>query len=176
MVDSQPTHASRRILQPVRNGFIALTLLLALLLNLVPFGQFPGIPDWVALTLTFWCIHQPLRVGMSAAFLLGMAMDVADASVMGQHALSYVLLAYAAGSLSRRILWFPLSRQALHVLPLLLGAQLVMMVARMIGGGEFPGVLWFLSAFTATLLWHPATYVLLIPQFMPEEKDTERPI
>ena len=47
----QPTHSSRRILLPVRNWFIVLTLFLALVLNLVPFGRLPGIPDWVALVL-----------------------------------------------------------------------------------------------------------------------------
>lgn len=176
MSSSQPTHASRRILLPARTGFIVLTLLIALLLNMVPFGRLPGIPDWVALTLAFWCIHQPLRVGMASGFFLGLAMDVADASVMGQHALAYVLLAYAAAGLSRRILWFPLSQQALHVLPLLLGTQVVMTLARMLGGAEFPGILWFLASVTATLLWHPITYVLLAPQFMPVDKDSERPI
>lgn len=172
----QPTHSSRRILLPVKNWFIVLTLLLALLLNLVPFGRLPGIPDWVALVLCFWCIHQPLKVGMAAGFFLGLAMDVADASIMGQHALAYVLLAYLAAGLSRRVLWFPLSQQALHVLPMLLGTQLVMLVTRMVAGAEFPGVLWFLSSVTATLLWHPITYVLLTPQFQPEDKDVHRPI
>jgi rod shape-determining protein MreD len=103
-------------------------------------------------------------------------MDVADASIMGQHALAYVLLAFAAAGLSRRVLWFPLAQQAIHVFPLLLGMQLVMLVTRMIAGAEFPGVLWFLSSFTATLLWHPITYVLLTPQFQPEDKDVHRPI
>jgi rod shape-determining protein MreD len=172
----QPTHASRRILRPVRNWFIVLTLISALLLNLIPFGRLPGIPDWVALVLAFWCVHQPLKVGMAAAFVLGLVMDVADASVMGQHALAYVLLAFAAAGLSRRVLWFPLSQQALQLLPLFLGTQLVMMVTRMLGGAEFPGVLWFLSSFTAALLWHPVTYLLLIPQFRPEDKDVHRPI
>lgn len=172
----EPTHSSRRILRPVRNWFIVLTLFFSLLLNLVPFGRLPGVPDWVALVLTFWCVHQPLKVGMSAAFLLGLAMDVADASVMGQHALAYVLLAFVAAGLSRRVLWFPLAQQALHVLPMLLGMQLTMLAARLLGGAEFPGVLWFLSSLTAALLWHPVTYLLLIPQYSPEEKDVHRPI
>ena len=172
----EPTHSSRRILRPVRNWFIVLTLFFALLLNLIPFGRLPGIPDWVALVLAFWCIHQPLKVGMSAAFVLGLAMDVADASVMGQHALAYVLLAFVAAGLSRRVLWFPLAQQALHVLPMFLGMQLAMLIARLLGGAEFPGVLWFLSSFTAALLWHPVTYLLLIPQFSPEDKDVHRPI
>jgi len=172
----QPTHSSRRILLPVRNWFIVATLILALLLNLIPFGRLPGIPDWVALVLAFWCVHQPLKVGMAAGFVLGLAMDVADASVMGQHALAYVLLAFAAAGLSRRVLWFPLAQQALHVLPLFLGMQLTMMAARMLSGAEFPGILWFLSSITAALLWHPVTYLLLIPQFQSEDKDVHRPI
>lgn len=172
----QPTHSSRRILLPAKGWFIALTLILALFANLVPLGRLPGLPDWVALVLTFWCIHQPLKVGMGVAFLLGLIMDVSDASIMGQHALAYVLLAFAAGGLSRRILWFPLSLQALHVLPLLLGTQLVMLIARLVTGAEFPGLLYFLGSLVATALWHPMTYLLLLPQFQPVERDDNRPI
>jgi len=172
----QPTHSSNRILQPVRGWFIFLTLFVALSLNIIPFGRLSGLPDFVALTLAFWCIREPFKVGMGAAFLLGIAMDVTSASVMGQHSLAYVLLGFAASGLSRRILWFPLSQQALHVLPLLLGTQLVMFVVRMIGGAEFPGLLYFLSSFTACLLWYPLTYLLLLPQYQSMEKDVNRPI
>lgn len=172
----QPTHSSRRILLPARGWFIWLSLALALFLNLIPFGRLPGVPDWVALVLTFWCIHQPLRIGMGSAFLLGVLMDIVDGSVMGQHALAYVPLAFAAGGLSRRILWFPLGQQALHVLPMLFVAQLVMVVARLMGGAEFPGLLYFLSSFVAAALWHPLTYLLLLPQYRPVERDENRPI
>lgn len=172
----QPTNSSRRILLPAKAWFVALTMGLALFLNLIPFGRLPGLPDWTALVLVFWCIHQPQLVGMGVAFLLGLLLDVADASVMGQHALAYVLLAFAAGGLSRRILWFPLLQQALQVLPLLLAAQVVMTVTRMIGGAEFPGLLWYLGSFTAAVCWYPATYLLLLPQFRPVDRDETRPI
>jgi rod shape-determining protein MreD len=172
----QPTHSSRRILLPARGWFIWLSLCFALFLNLIPFGSFPLVPDWVALVLTFWCIHQPLRIGMGSAFLLGLLMDIADSSVMGQHALAYVPLAFVAGGLSRRILWFPLAHQALHVLPMLLVAQIIMVIARSMGGGEFPGILYFLSSFVAAGLWYPLTYVLLLPQYQPVERDENRPI
>jgi rod shape-determining protein MreD len=172
----QPTHSSRRILLPVRGWFIFLTLLAALLLDLLPLGRLPFIPDWVALTLAFWCVREPLRVGMGAAFVLGLVIDVAESSVLGQHPLAYVLLAFTAAGLSRRILWFPLQQQALHVLPMLLGTQLVMLVARLLGGAEFPGLLYFTSSFVAALLWYPLTYLLLIPQFRPVERDDNRPI
>ena len=171
-----PTHSSRRILQPPKEWFIALSFGVAIALNLIPFGPLPGLPDWVALVLIFWCIHQPLKVGMGGAFALGLAMDVAHGALMGQHALAYVLLAFVAGNFSRRILWFPLPQQALHVLPMLLGCQLVMLLTRLISGADFPGFAWFLSSVTATLLWHPLTYILLLPQYRPVERDENRPI
>ncbi len=172
----QPIHSSRRILLPARSWFIYFSLAVALTLNLIPFGRLPGIPDWLALTLAFWCIHQPLKVGMGAGFFFGVVMDVANGSVMGQHALAYVLLAFAAGGLSRRILWFPLGQQALQIWPMLLSVQVVMVLVRMITGAEFPGVLYFLSSFVAVLLWHPLNYVLLLPQYRPAERDDNRPI
>lgn len=172
----QPTHSSRRILLPVKGWFIALTLFIALFLNLLPLGRITGIPDWIALVLAFWCVREPLKVGMATGFALGILADVADASVMGQHAFAYVLLAFAAGSLSRRILWFPLMEQALHILPLLFGAQLVMLLVRMMSGAEFPGVLYLVAPLIATALWYPLTYLLLIPQFRPVDRDENRPI
>jgi rod shape-determining protein MreD len=92
----QPTFSSSRILQPVRPWFIVFSLFIALLLNYLPTSAWLWMPDWVALTLVFWTIREPRRVGMSTAFILGLAMDVADASLMGQHSLAYVLAAYFA--------------------------------------------------------------------------------
>ena len=172
----QPTHSSRRILLPVKGWFILLTLFGALFLNLLPLGRINGVPDWVALVLAFWCVREPLKVGMASAFTLGLIADVADASLMGQHALAYVLLAFAATGLSRRILWFPLGQQALHVLPLLFGAQLIMLLVRMLGGAEFPGVMYLVAPLIATALWYPLTYLLLIPQYQPVDRDENRPI
>lgn len=172
----QASHSSRRILLPAHGWFIWLTLSVALFLNMIPFGRLPGVPDWVALVLAFWCIHQPLRIGMATGFFVGLLMDVTDASVMGQHALAYVLLAFAAGGLSRRILWFPLALQALHALPLLLLTQIVMVVARLLGGAEFPGMPYFLASFVGAACWYPLTFILLLPQYRPVERDENRPI
>ena len=172
----QPTHSSRRILLPANFSFIVLSLLVALVLNLIPAGRIPGIPDWMALVLAFWSVREPLKIGMTSGFVFGLVMDVAHGAVMGQHALAYVLLTFLASSLSRRILWFPLVQQALHLLPLLLLTQVVMVAARMLGGADFPGWPYFLSSLISALLWPPLNYVLLLPQFRPVEKDENRPI
>lgn len=172
----QPTHSSRRILLPVKRWFILLSLLLALFLDLVPLGGTSGLPDWVALVLAFWCVREPLRVGMGTAFVCGLLIDAASGSLMGQHALAYTLLAFVAGGLSRRILWFSLAQQALHILPLLLATRAVMVVVRLAGGADFPGWDYFLGSLTGALLWFPLTYLLLVPQYQPIDKDENRPI
>ena len=172
----QTTYSSSRILQPVRRWFILLSLLIALFLNFLPTAAWPWMPDWLALVLVFWSVRESRHVGMGSAFLLGLAMDVADASLMGQHSLAYVIATYLAGLLSRRILWFPLIQQALHVLPLLLIVQVVQLAIRLMPGVDFPGLLYFTGPIVGAALWLPLTFVLLLPQYQPIEHDANRPI
>lgn len=172
----QPTFSSSRILLPVRPWFIYLSLIGAALLNFLPTGHWPGMPDWIALVLCFWSVRESRKVGMGWAFLLGLLMDVADGAVLGQHCFAYVLLAYAAAALSRRILWFPLLQQALQIMPLLVGAQVLQALMRLAVGADFPGWGYFTGPLVATLLWFPATFILLLPQYRPVEQDPNRPI
>ncbi|MEY2633809.1 MAG: rod shape-determining protein MreD [Pseudomonadota bacterium] len=172
----QPTFSSSRILLPVRPWFIFFSLCGALLLNFLPTSHWPGVPDWLALVLCFWGVREFRRIGMGWAFLFGLLMDVADATVLGQHALAYVLLAYGASNLARRILWFPLTQQGMHVFPLLMLVQLVEALAGLFAGGEFPGLGFFIGPVVAAMLWTPLTFILLLPQFQPVERDHNRPI
>lgn len=172
----QPTFSSSRILQPVRPWFIYTSLFVALMLNFLPTSDWSWMPDWVALVLCFWSVREFRRIGMGWAFLLGIVMDVADSSALGQHALAYVLLAYGASTISRRILWFPLLQQALHILPLLLLAKFAQAGIRVLTGANFPDFDYFIGPLIATALWIPITYLLLLPQYRPVEQDPHRPI
>ena len=154
------------ILLPVKTGFIAMTLAVALFANLLPWS---GVllwlkPDFLAVTLLYWCIRQPHKLGFAPAWLLGLAMDVGDASLFGQHALAYTLLTYAGITLHRRVLMFSVTHQVLHVIPLLLVTQLAMLVVRMTAGADFPGLLYFAASFTAAALWPLLVIVLELPQ------------
>ena len=172
MIEDQP----QRILLPVRVSFMVLTTLLALLFNLLPWRDVSGLPDLLALVITFWCIHQPRRMGIGAAWALGLMMDVANGALLGQHAFSYAVLAFGAVQLNRRILWFGLWPQALHVLMLLVCSQLLMLAVRITAGGAFPGLAWFAGSGIAAMLWPAVTFLLLFPQRRPEIVDVDRPI
>ena len=91
---------------------------MALLLNMLPLGRAVWMPDFLALVLVFWSVHQPPRVGIGAAFVFGLLMDVHQSALLGQHALAYTALSYFAITIHRRLLWFTVPSQALQVLPL----------------------------------------------------------
>jgi len=172
----QPTFTSSRILLPVKPWFIYTTLFVGLMLNFLVPASWSAAPDWTAMVLCFWCVREFRRVGMGWAFMLGLVMDVANSAALGQHALAYVVLAYLASTLSRRILWFPLAQQALHILPLLLIAQIIQTLIRLATGSGMPGWTYFAGPFIAAVLWVPFTYLLLLPQYRPAEQDPNRPI
>ena len=158
--------APQLILLPVRTGFIALTLVSALMLNMLPWsGAALWIkPDFVALVVLYWCIEQPRKIGFVAAWLLGLFMDVADGTLFGQHALAYSILAYAGIVLNRRVRRFPGSSQVLHIVPLLLMNDLIVLAVRAAGGADFPGYQYFIGSFVGGLLWVPIGVLLKLPQ------------
>jgi len=166
----------QRILLPANPLFVAATLVAALSFNLMPWRSTLGLPDLMALVLAFWCVHQPRRISVGTAWLFGIVMDIANGALLGQHAFAYCIMAFAGNALSRRLLWFPVWPQALQVLLLLVGTQLLMLGVRMAAGSAFPGMLYFAGSFIAALLWPLATLLLLAPQRRPETVDENRPL
>ena len=153
---------SEEILLPVRPLYIAITLFVAMMINLLPLTGWVLVlrPDFVALVLLYWGIYQPRKVGFLPAFLLGLAMDVADGSLFGQHALAYSAMMFTAIFLHRRVSMFDMRHQILHVLPILLMMQFIVLGVRHAAGGELPGWWYFLTSISGALLW-PATDLLL---------------
>jgi len=168
--------AAQRILLPVRASTILGSFALALLANFLPWKSVALAPDFVALVLAFWCVRHPRLVGLSAGWVLGLLVDVGNGVLLGQHALAYSLLAFASVTLARRILWFPLWGQALHVAALLLGAQGVAALVRLAAGADFPGWTIAVGPLVGAALWPLVTLLLLMPQRRPVEIDQTRPI
>ena len=164
------------ILLPVSSAFIFVSLLVTFLLNFLPWGITAGVPDFVALALVFWSIHQPRKVGIGVAFMMGLLMDVHTASLLGENALAYTLLTYFAITIHRRVLWFAPLKQTLHVFPLFLLAQIIQAMIQFLVNGKFPGLLFFTQSVVTAALWPLATWILLAPQRRAVDRDDTRPI
>ncbi|MFT3813244.1 MAG: rod shape-determining protein MreD [Acidovorax sp.] len=166
----------QQLLLPASPVFIAASIAVALAINLLPLGRVVWMPDMVMLLLAFWSVHQPQRVGMGVAFVLGLCMDVHQTALLGQHALAYTALVYGAGALSRRLLWLRVPAQALHLLPVFAAAHALEVLVRMASGGIFPGLGLLIAPAVETVLWPLASVVLLAPQRRAPDRDETRPL
>lgn len=164
----------QQLLMPVRPVFIVASLVLALALNMLPLGRVPWMPDVLMVALAFWGLQQPLRVGMGLAFGLGLCMDVQQASLLGQHALSYAVLMFGVAQMQRRLHWYSALSQA----PLLFGAFAAAHVAEVVigvvSGGTLPGWFVLLAPCIEALLWAPVSWILLAPQRQAPERSEKR--
>lgn len=164
------------LLLPVNPVFIGVSLIAALAINMLPLGHVAWRPDFVLLLLAFWGVHQPRRVGMGVAFVMGLCMDVQQSALLGQHALMYVVALFCASAMHRRLLWFRAPSQALQIFPVLVLAHGLEWVLRMATGGVFPGVWMFFAPVAEALLWPIISWVLLAPQRQPLDRDGNRPL
>jgi len=153
-----PANRPHYILLPVSPLFIAFSLTCAFMLNLLPWGSWIGAPDFVALVLVFWGIHQPRKVGIGVAFCMGLLMDVHDASLLGENALAYTLLSYVAIMIHRRV------------------AQAIQSLVHVFATGRFGGWLHFVESAVAVALWPVISWLLLAPQRRAVDRDHTRPI
>ncbi len=166
----------QQLLLPANPLFIWGSLIAGLLVDMLPLGRAPWMPDVLALVLVFWSVHQPLRIGIGAAFMFGVVMDVHQAALLGQHALAYTTLSYFAITIHRRLLWFSVPSQAVQVLPLFAAAHAVEVTIRMLAGGTFPGWSLLFAPVVEAALWPVVTVMLLAPQRRAPNPDANRPL
>ena len=155
------TQARSEIQRPVVNLTILLSVLTALFLNGLPWA---GVwlmlrPDFVALVLLYWCMHKPWRLGIGLSWLVGIFADVADASLFGQHALAYTVLAFGGVVLNHRLRMFDLRQQTIQVFAILVLTYVVYALVHWQVNGY---VVWryFIGCLTSTLLWVPLNMML----------------
>jgi rod shape-determining protein MreD len=159
-------YPKNEILLPAKRSFIALTLFVGLLVNLLPWSGWLLIlkPDFVALVLLYWCIYQPRKTGFVAAFTIGLLMDIVNGTLFGQHALAYSVLAFAGIILHRRMQMLALKDLMLHVIALLLLNDFLVLTIRMLSGASFPGIAYFGGSLISGLAWPWLYRLLTLPQ------------
>ncbi|MGJ0489272.1 rod shape-determining protein MreD [Methylobacter sp.] len=143
-------------------GRIILTIVLATCLRIAPM---PGVmaainPDWVLLSLIYWALAVPERVGIFHAWTFGLLTDVLMGKLFGQYALAYSLVIYLCLKLHKRLRQFPLIQQGLFIFFCLLLSQLLLFWIKNL---QHPSQLhpsFWLPVITGTLCW-PLVYTTL---------------
>jgi rod shape-determining protein MreD len=112
----------------IRRIPMVLSALVALGLAILPLPKVlePIRPDFLVLVVLYWSIEQPRAGGLTLAFFGGLALDVVNGVVLGQHALALTLMAAWATNLRLRIRVFSILSQTLTIFALLTGYQFLL--------------------------------------------------
>jgi len=145
---------------------IALTFLVAMVLAVLPMPEMFPVeigylrPEWVVLVLIYWVIALPQRVGIVIAWMVGFLTDVLLGSLLGQHAMSFVVVAYIAVSLYQRLRMFSIWQQSLVVFAIVGLNQLINFGIESIAGLTVWNLWYLLASVMSAFLW-PWIYLLL---------------
>jgi rod shape-determining protein MreD len=117
-------------------------------------------PEWVAMVLIYWCVAVPQRVGVFIGWSVGLIHDIATNTLLGQHALSFCIIAYIGVALHQQMRIFPIVQQTVSVGILIIISQLHEIWIRGILG--LPQLSWefFYPSIASMVLWHWVFVVL----------------
>lgn len=152
--------------------FVWFTVLLVWLVSLLPWRLWQPAPDLLLLVIAFWCLNEPSRVNMLAAFCIGLLMDVHDGGLLGEQALTFSLVAYGSLLLRRRLQRFNPIVQSIHMIPVFVLSEAVSRLAHSWMAGEWVGWHWFWSALLTAALWPLADVLLHMPQRRLDETES----
>ncbi|MEM7210206.1 MAG: rod shape-determining protein MreD [Pseudomonadota bacterium] len=148
----------------VRNVWvIPATFVVAFVLVILPLPEAANAfrPLWVSMVVLYWSLAIPRSFGIGSAWMIGLILDVAHGSLLGQNALGLCFIAYIANRLHQQIRVAPLGQQAVVVTVLLLAKQgFSLWIYGIIGRVPENIALYFVPSFLALILW-PWAFVIL---------------
>ncbi len=138
---------------------IVLTFFISMVLSIINMPDFVPVelgflrPEWVTLVLIYWVITLPHRVGIIIAWVVGMLMDLLSGSLLGQHAIAFVIVAFVVIRFYQRLRMFSLWQQSIFIFAVVGMNQLInLWIATFAGTAEW--TFWYLlPSLISALVW-----------------------
>jgi rod shape-determining protein MreD len=143
-------------------GRMLLAALIALVLTVLPLPTSLDAlrPAFLVLTVLFWSVNAPRTAGVAFGFFAGLALDVFQGPVLGEHALALALVSYLAVREHQRIRSKPAFQQALMVFAVLMIYEFVLFAIDGWTGHPVTSPLRWMHTVTGALVWPPAAAIL----------------
>lgn len=150
------------LVHPPTRPMVLGSIAAAFLLTLLPWPEEALwlVPDFGLLVLLYWNIHAPRLAALGVAFGLGLAMDAAHGLLFGLHALSYCTATFLVLMLRRRLEFFTLKGQALHLAPLFPMQEALVLLLGVAYGHNQADWRYLAASLVTAALWLPASLLL----------------
>ena len=141
---------------------VIVTIVIALMLTVVPLPDRaePFRPDWAALVLIYWAIMLPRSWSVGSAWIVGLVLDVAQGTILGQHALALCCIMFVTVRFHLLMRVFPIQQLTATVFALLTLYQFLLFWINGVAGIHTPLIVYWAPVLTGTVVW-PLAMILL---------------
>ena len=146
-----------------RNTPIIVSMIAALMLSMAPMPPWaePYRPDWVVLTLIYWSMTFPQSYSVGTAWIVGLVLDVAQGTLLGQHALGLSVVIYVTAKFYLQFRQFPTLQLMATVFALLALYRFILFWINGVAGIDAPVVTYWGPVISGTLIWPVVSMVLI---------------
>ena len=113
----------------------------------------PFRPDFLLLFVIYWSLSAPRMSGLTFAWFCGLLMDVHQGTVLGQHAIGFLLVAFITHRMQLRMRSFPVWQQGFWVLILISLYRFIVYWIDGITGQAAASWMRWTPVLTGALLW-----------------------
>ena len=134
---------------------IIISLIAALMLAIAPMPTWAETfrPDWATLTLIYWAMNLPRTYSVGWAWIIGLVLDVAQGTLLGQHALALSLVIFVTARFHLQMRQFPALQLLATVLALLALYQFILFWVNGVAGVNSPAISYWGPVLTGSLVW-----------------------
>lgn len=134
---------------------VVVTIILSLMLMVMPLPDWADRfrPDWVALTLIYWAMMLPRTWSVGSAWIVGIVLDVAQGTILGQHALALCVIVFITVRFHLLMRVFPMQQLTATVFAILALYQFVLFWINGVAGIDVAAVTYWGPVITGTILW-----------------------
>jgi rod shape-determining protein MreD len=141
---------------------VIITFIVSLMFMVMPLPDWalPFRPDWVALTLIYWAMMMPRTWSVGSAWMVGIVLDVAQGTILGQHALALCFIVFITVRSHLLMRVFPMQQLTATVFAILAMYQFILFWINGVAGIDVPAVNYWGPVISGTLFW-PVVMMLL---------------
>lgn len=110
-------------------------------------------PEWMLLTLVYWLLRHPEKIGLFSAFIIGMLMDVLSSTYLGVHIIACCVVSYLVLTMHQRLKMFPLLQQSVVIFFLVSISLMIVLTIRSSLGAIESDMSYLGAAFSSALVW-----------------------
>lgn len=134
---------------------VILTIIVAIMLTVLPLPDRaePFRPDWVALTLIYWAMMLPRTWSVGSAWIIGIVLDVAQGTILGQHALALCVIIFITVRFHLLMRVFPMQQLTATVFAILTLYQFLLFWINGVAGVTAAASDYWAPVIAGTIVW-----------------------